>query len=155
MHRFTAAALLALALAGCNGRAPAVPAQPMQSNASATATVGDVTLQASVMDVTDLNEVVAKRYAIERASSGLMLLVTVRDAQGNAIDPGDLHLDATAAALTDAPKPLSMHAITTDGMTDYIGVFNASPPATVRLRISATRNGARAEITTTAELYPR
>lgn len=155
MRRLSTAALLALALAGCNGREPAVPAQPMQSDASATTTVGGVTLQASTMDVADLNDTVAKRYAITRGKAGLMVLVTVRDSSGSAIEPGDLDLQATAGTLTDAPKPLSMHAITTDGLTDYIGVFNASPPATVRLRISATRNGARADITTTAELYPR
>ena len=127
----------------------------MQANASATTNVGGATLQVSTMDVADLNDIVARRYAIERDRSGLMLLVTVRDASGNGIEPGDLRLDATVGTLTAAPKPLDLHAIATGGMIDYIGVFNASPPATVRLHISATRNGARAEITTTAELYPR
>lgn len=160
MLRFSGTILLALALpllglAGCGGRESAVPAQPMHANATSTATVGGATLFVSTMDVANLNDTVAKRYAIERGSSGLMLLVTVRDAGGNGIDPGDLRLDASAGALSDAPKPLVLHPITIDGMTDYIGVFNATPPATVQFRISAVRNGARAEIATTAELYPR
>lgn len=144
-----------LGLAGCSGREPAVPAQSMHENPGATTTVGGATLQASTMDVADLNDLVAKRYAIERGSSGLMLLVTVRDASGNGIEAGDLRLDAVAGALPDAPKPLLLRPITTNGMTDYIGVFNARPPASVQFRISAVRNGARAEISTTAELYSR
>ena len=147
--------LLAFTLAGCGGRESAVAAKPMLVNATATTTVGGATLQASTLDVADLNDMVAKRYAIERGSSGLMLLVTVRDASGNGIEPGDLRLDAVAGALLDAPKPLALRPIKTNGMTDYIGVFNARPPASVQLRISAVRNGARAEISTTAELYER
>ncbi len=160
MHRPAVFALLALVLpflglAGCNGRESAVPAQPMQTNAAATTTVGGATLQASTMDVADLNDTVARHYAIERSSPGLMLLVTVRDAGGNGIEPDDLRLDAVAGALLDAPKPLTLRPITTNGMTDYIGIFNASPPATVQFRINAVRNGARAGISTTAELHPR
>ena len=160
MQKKYAAVLLALALpllglAGCNGRESAVPAKPMQANATASTTVGGATVQASTMDVADLNDMVAARYAIERGSSGLMLLVTVRDASGNGIKPGDLHLDAVAGALPDAPKPLALNPITTNGLTDYIGIFNARPPATVQFRINAVRNGASAEISTTAELYSR
>ena len=155
MLRSCTACLLALALAACGGRDSAVPAQRMQSPASATTTVGGATLQVSTMAVTDLNNAVARRYAIDRSDSGVLLLVTVRDADGNGIEPGDLRLDTLAGTLADAPKPLALHSITTGGMTDYIGVFRATPPATVQFRLSAVRNGARAEIATTAELYPR
>ncbi len=160
MHRAWALALLAavtplLGLAGCNGRDSAVPAQPMQASATATTTVGGVTLQASTMDVADLNESVAERYAIDRSSGGVLLLVTVRDSEGNGVAPGNLRLDTIAGELPDAPKPLALHPITTGGMTDYIGVLHASPPATVQFRIGAVRDGGRAEISTTAELYPR
>ncbi|MEO5962609.1 MAG: DUF4426 domain-containing protein [Thermomonas sp.] len=144
-----------LGLAGCNERESPAAAQTMQANATATTTVGGVTLQTSTIDVADLNDIVAQRYAIERGSSGVMLLVTVRDADGNGIEPGDLRLDASAGTLPDAPKPLTLRPITTNGLTDYIGVFNARPPATVQFRISAVRNGARTEISTTAELYAR
>lgn len=158
MHRSFAAILLAtllplLGLSGCNGRESPVPATPMQANATATTTVGGATLQASTMDVANLNNMVAKRYAIERGSAGLMLLVTVRDASGNGIEPGDLRLDAVAGALPDTPKPLTLRPITTNGMTDYIGVFDVRPPASVQFRINAVRNGASAEISTTEELY--
>lgn len=148
-------AVLLLGLAGCSDHESAVPAQPLQTNASATATLGGASLQASTMAVTDLNDAVAERYAIDRSSPGVLVLVTIRDTEGNGIAPGDLQVEATAGSLTEAPTPLALHAITTGGMTDYIGVFSASPPATVQFRINAVRNGARADIMTTAELYPR
>ncbi|MEO5629792.1 MAG: DUF4426 domain-containing protein [Thermomonas sp.] len=154
MLRFCAVILLTLAVAACGGRESAVPAKAMQTSASTT-TVGGATLQVSTMAVTDLNDAVARRYAIDRSNTGILLLVTVRDAAGDGIELGDLHLEVVAGALLDAAKPLTLHPITTGGMTDYIGVFNALPPATVQFRISAVRYGARAEISTTAELYPR
>ncbi len=155
MLRYCAPVLLAFAVTACGGRESAVPAQAMQTSASATTTVGGATLLASTMAVIDLNDAVARRYAIDRSGSGVLLLVTVRGADGNGIEPGNLRLDALAGALPDAPTLLALHPITTGGMTDYVGVFRASPPATVQFRISAVRNGARAELSTTAELYPR
>ncbi len=159
MHRSFATSfatiVLGLALSGCDGPGSALPAQPMQPPTNATTTVGGATLQASTLDIADLNDTVAERYHIDGGQPGALLLVTVRDAQGNGIEPGDLILQATAKALTDPPKPLVLHAITTDGMTDYIGVFNVAPPATLQFNINAIRNGASAEITTNAELYPR
>src|SRR5690606_39878731 len=101
------------------------------------------------------NDTIAARYGIDRAQEGLLLLVTVRDAAGDGTDPGDLQLSATASALPDPPKPLPLRAIHGDGMTDYIGLFHARPPASVQFRLTATRGGARAEIATSAELYPR
>ncbi len=154
MHRSFVTLLIAVALAGCGGRESPASAQPMQASANATATVGGATLQASTLDVADLNDTVAKRYNITRGQAGALLLVTVRDAKGNGIEPGDLKLQVAAGTLIDAPRSLAMRAITTKGMTDYIGIFNVASPATVQFSIDATRQGARAKITTTAELYP-
>ena len=155
LHRTCTTVLLALALAGCGGGGDPAPAQTTQPAPRPTTNVGGATLQAPTLDVAGLNDTVAKRYSIDRGQAGALLLVTVRDAQGNGIEPGDLRLEVAASALTDAPTPLPLRAITTNGMTDYIGVFKVAPPTTVQFRINATRQGARAEITTTAELYPR
>ena len=67
----------------------------------------------------------------------------------------DEQLRATAAVLPDPPRPLALRAIRTDGMTDYIGVLHAKAPASVQFKLVATRGGSRADIATTAELYPR
>ena len=102
-----------LALAACGrGETVAPASSTATSTASATTTVGGVTLHTSTIAIADLNDTVATRYGIDRAQEGLMLLVTVRDAAGNGIEPGDL-------------------------------------------RLTATRGGSRADIATSAELYPR
>lgn len=152
------AALLTTLLAGCgNPQAPAPSAHAALSPAAdtSTATVGDATLQASAVAITNLNEAMAARYGLDGQTDGALLLVTVRDATGNALPVGDLRVTATATVLPDPPKGLQLQPIQVDGLTDYIGVFAARPPATVEFRVTAVRNGARTEMTTTAELYPR
>ena len=156
--------LLSLAVAACgrsNGTAPSTASTTASASANATqsatasATVGGVTLQTSTVAVADLNGTIAARYGIDRAQEGLLLLVTVRDAAGDAADPGDLQLTGTATVLPDPPKPLQLRAVTTDGMTDYLGVVQATAPASVQFKLTAIRGGSRADIATTAELYPR
>ena len=156
MRRAVCIIIACLALAACGrGDTTAPASSTATSTASATTTVGGVTLHTSTIAIADLNDTVATRYGIDRAQEGLMLLVTVRDAAGNGIEPGDLRLTATAAALPDPPKPLELHAIGTDGMTDYIGLLQARAPASVQFKLTATRGGSRADIATSAELYPR
>ena len=134
--------------------ASAASANAAAQSASASTTIGGVTLQTSTVAIADLNQAVVARYGIDRTQDGLLLLVTVRDAAGNGIDPGDLQLRATAAVLPDPPRPLALRATRTDGMTDYIGVLHAKAPASVQFKLNATRGGSRADIATTAELYP-
>ena len=156
MRRAVCIIVACLALAACGrGDTTAPASSTATSTASATTTVGGVTLHTSTIAIADLNDTVATRYGIDRAQEGLMLLVTVRDAAGNGIEPGDLRLTATAAALPDPPKPLELRAIGTDGMTDYIGLLQARAPASVQFKLTATRGGSRADIATSAELYPR
>lgn len=148
------ALLLLLAVAACSGDKAPTPAKA-HATATASTTVGGVTLQTSTVALADLNDAVAARYGIDGPADGVMLLVTVRDAAGNGIDPGDLQLTATVSVLPDPPTPLALRAIQTDGMTDYLGVVQAKAPATVTFKLIATRGGSRADIATTAELQPR
>lgn len=148
--------LVCLALAACNQGQPVQPATPMPATAaSSSTTVGGVTLQTSTVALAGLNAEVAKRYGIDSSDEGVLLLVTVRDAAGNGIDPGDLQLTATASVLPEPPKPLELRAIQTDGMTDYLGVVQAKAPASVSFKLTAVRGGSRADIATTAELQAR
>lgn len=154
-NAFIAFVLLSCAVAACGRNEPPPAASPGSTSANASTTVGGATLQTSTVAIADLNDAVAARYGIDRAKEGLLLLVTVRDAAGNGIDPGDLQLTARAGALPEPPRPLQLRTIRTGDMTDYIGVFTAKAPATVRFQLSATRSGARADIASTAELLPR
>ena len=152
--------LLSLAATACGRNdtpspASASSASTSTASQSASTSVGGATLQASTVAIADLNDTIAARYGIDSTQEGLLLLVTVRDTVGNGIDPGDLQLAATAAALPDPPKPLQLRAISTNGMTDYIGVLQAKAPASVQFKLTATRSGSRADIATTAELHPR
>ena len=147
--------LICLALAACDRGQPVQPATPMPAAASSSTTVGGVTLQTSTVALAGLNAEVARRYGIESSGEGVLLLVTVRDAAGNGIDPGDLQLTATASVLPEPPKPLELRAIQTDGMTDYLGVVQAKAPASVSFKVTAVRGGSRADIATTAELQAR
>ena len=154
--RIASTALLLLALTACSGSETPTPAVSMSpSSAAASTTVGGVTLQTSSVALADLNATIAQRYGIDAGKEGLLLLVTVRDAAGNGIDPGDLQLAATAGVLPDPPKPLALRAIRNGDMTDYIGVLEAKAPASVQFRLTATRGGSRSDIASTAELYPR
>lgn len=155
--------LLSLALTGCGRDDSAAPAASTASasanatraSATASTSVGGVTLQASTMAIADLNDTVAARYGIDRTQEGLLLLLTVRDAAGNGIDPGDLQLLASGSALPDPLQPIELRAIRTGAMTDYIGVLQARAPASLQFKLTATRGGSRADIATTAELYSR
>lgn len=152
--------LAVVALCAC-GRNEPVASSAVVANASAagqartSTSVGGATLETSTVALADLGQAVAARYGIDTRNEGMLLLVTVRDAAGDAIDAGDLQLQATSAVLPEAPKPLELRRIETAGMTDYIGVVQARAPASIQFRLTATRGGARADIATTSELQPR
>ena len=147
-------ALLAACDRGSKPPAPALPALPAATTA-ATATVGGARLQVSAVAIANLNPKMAARYGFDPSHDGVLLLVTLRDASGEALPAGDLKLTATASVLPDAPRPLDLQPINVDELIDYVGVFPARPPASVRFHVTATRSGARADLDTTAELYPR
>ncbi len=150
--------MAALAVVACS-REPAAAAVASavatSGSARASTTVNGVVLETSTLPIADLGQAVAGRYGIDTRKEGMLLLVTVRDAKGDAVDVGDLRLDATVAVLPEAPKPLELRQIQTAGMTDYIGVVQTRAPASLQFRITATRGGSRADIATTAELLPR
>lgn len=155
-HALTLVLLCTLATACArDGATPRPAAAASAASTGMSATVGGATMQLTTLQVSALNQAVAERYGIDRARDGAMLLVTVRDAAGNGIDAGDLRLQAMAGTLADAPAPLELREIRNGELIDYIGIFHAAPPATVQFRITATRAGARSDLSTTAELVPR
>lgn len=146
---------VAALLAACGRGGPAPATATLAASTVATATVGGATLQASSVAIANLDPTMAARYGFDRSHDGALLLVTLRDANGEAIAPGDLRLTASASVPPDPPRPLELQRIEVGSLTDYVGVFPARPPASVQFRVTATRGGARTELTTTAELYPR
>lgn len=142
-------------LAACDRGGPTPTPATLSTTTASTATVGGATLQISSVAIANLDPAMAARYGFDPGHDGALLLVTLRDENGEAIAPADLQLTATASVLPDPPRPLELQRIEVGTMTDYVGVFPARPPASVQFRVTATRGGSRAEMTTTAELYPR
>lgn len=148
---FAAAALVS----ACGRGGPAPTPATLATPTAATTNVGGASLQVSSVAIANLDAAMAARYGFDPSHDGALLLVTLRDANGDALPPGDLLLTATASVLPDPPRPLDLQRIGVGNLTDYVGVFPARPPASVRFHVTATRGGARAELDTTAELYPR
>jgi hypothetical protein len=146
--------LIPLALGACNRGDPVRPATPHVAS-SATATLGDAVVHASAVAMADLNPAVASNYGIASSESGLLLLVTVRNAAGDAIDAGDLRLQATAAPLGEVARTLELRRIQTGGLTDYVGEVRVAPPANVQFKLEAVRAGARAQMAFNADLQRR
>ncbi len=146
---------LTLLPSACGRGEPAPATATLAANTVATAAVGGATLQASSVAIANLDPAMAARYGFDPGHDGALLLVTLRDANGDALPPGDLLLTATASVLPDPPKPLQLQQIEVGNLVDYVGVFPARPPASVQFHVTASRGGARAQMDTTAELYPR
>lgn len=146
--------LLMLGLSACDRGQPVREATPHQAS-TASATLGDARLQASGVALADLNPAVARGYGIASDQSGLLLLVTIRDVRGDALDPAGLRLEATATPLGEAPRTLALRQIRTGALVDYVGVLEIEPPASVQLRVDAARGSARAQMTFRTELQRR
>ncbi len=146
------------AVSGCarNGNAtPApTPAAAQATGADATAAINGIVVHASAMPTADLNDSVATRYGLARNPDQLLLLVTVRDANGDAAPMDAVKLQARAGVLPDAPAPLALRAIETNGLVDYIGTVPVHAPASVQFEIDATRGGAHSRMSFTRDLLP-
>lgn len=149
--------LLGCGLAACSAQNNApLPAKLIDTSATISrASVGGAVLQTQTVTLASLNPATAKQYGIDNSQEGVLLLVTLRDSNGNALAPADLQLTATASVLPDPPAPLPLRAIQTAGMTDYIGVLHAHAPASVQFTLEAKRGGDRNTLSTTVELSPR
>lgn len=155
MRMLLATALLGSLLTACSSSSAPTPAKPIDPTAAVNnATVGDAHLRSQTIMLSALNASTAKHYGIDTSKEGVLLLVTVRDAQGNALDPADLQLAASAGVLPDAPTALPLRAVQTQGLTDYIGVVHAKPPASVQFKLTAKRGAASTEVATTVDLQP-
>ena len=149
------ALLLALVLAGCMGEPASVPAQAPGANAPinvARASVADIALEARLIDAMTLGAPMARQYGIPRTDGHWLLLVTLRDAEGNGVPADAVSVEARAGGLTDALTPVALRTISVNGLNDLVGVVEAKAPGTVRIEIDARHDGAHAEMRFTRDL---
>ena len=144
-----APALLAITLVACTGEPAPVPAQSPGANApinAARATVDGIAIEARLIDIASLPPAMVLRYGIRKADDRWLLLITLRDGDGNGVPADSLRIEARAGGLAQALVPVPLRAIGIDGLVDLIGTVPAKPPETVRVEIDAVRGGARAEM---------
>ena len=152
------ALLLALALAGCVGEPAPVPAEAPSANAPinvARASVNGIALEARLIDAATLGEAMARQYGISQTENAWLLLITLRDADGNGVPADAVRVAARAGGLTEALAPVALRTISVDGLNDLVGTLEAKPPITMRVEIDAVRAGARAEMRFSRDLPRR
>ena len=147
----------ALALAGCGGTSTsAIPVAPSANTADAIATVGDVTIRASVLQTSTLDETIARNYGITRDRHTVMLLVAVR--QGTAADATAVpaRITATATDLSGRSQAIAMRELRSGDLLDYIGTVQTGLPDTLRFDIVVVRaGGATSSMRLVREFYPQ
>lgn len=161
MNRTAAVTLVALLCACSRAPAPATPARPAAEASSAavnaqqaTATLGRIHLGATLIPVATLPENAIAAYGIDRDDTSQLLMVSARDRNGDAIPVDGLTVTAQAGSLQDAPSPIELRAIDTQGMTDFIGVVPVAPPTTLRVQVEARKGGSNATMTFSRDFYP-
>jgi hypothetical protein len=149
----------ALSLAACGKDAAPSPAASVPASASAdeaVARVGDVTMHASVMQTSSLNDGVAREYGITRSDNTVLLLIAVRkgaDAQDTALPAT---ITATATDLSGRRHDIAMRELRTGSLLDYVGSVDISLPDTLRFDVSIVReNGASSRMQFNREFFPR
>lgn len=138
-----------LLLVACNrdpAPQPAVAPGPNAPAIPATATLDGATLDARLIDTASLGAAIAGRYGIVQGKDRWLLLITLRDKDGNGVPAAGVQVDARAGGLTDAPQPVVLRAIGTDGLHDWVGIVEAKAPTTVRIEVDARRDTARADL---------
>ena len=155
-HRFVPALLLAVAMTGCGGNAPApaTPAQPAQPEA--VSRIGDVTIRATTLQTAALTPDVASRYGISRGDRTVMLLVGVR--QGPEMQETALPatITATVTNLSGQRQQIALRELRSGDLLDYVGTVETSLPDTLRFDLTIVREGgASSTMQFTREFYPR
>ena len=151
-----------LLLAACS--APdATPGPQATATASATARANDseasasvdgIVLTARTLPMRNVSDAMAKRYGLDADPDALLLLVTLRDGNGDAVAVDGLAVDARVARLPDAPQPLALKRIEVGGMVDLVASVHARAPATLRFELDARRGGATSRLAFTRDVLP-
>ena len=145
-----------LLLAACGGSQAPAPAAAAGGSGEATETVGDVSIRASAMQTSALNDAVAQQYGIARDTKTVMLLVAVRKGNGASETSLPAKVTASAAGLSGGKQDIAMRELRTGELLDYIGTVETSLPETLRFEVTVVReDGASSALKFNREFYPR
>ena len=160
MHAFRLLplALFAFLAAGCGGGSPPAPVAGAGSSSTqeAVARAGDVSVRASVVPTSTLDEAVARNYGIERSDSTALLLVSVRKGPDGADVSVPARVEARVSNLGGQAELLDMRELRSGELLDYVGTVTIDPPDTLRFDLRVTReDGTSSTLQFTREFYPR
>ncbi len=152
-------------LAGCGGTPTSTPpiAPAANGQSEAVARVGDVTIRASVVQTSTLNETVARDYGITRDDNTILLLVAVRQGPEASETALPARIAATVTDLSGRTQSIVMRELRTSDpgaasgqmLLDYIGTVETSLPDTLRFDLSIVRaGGARSTMQFNREFFP-
>lgn len=151
---------IAFALAACGdpgtGSSAIATASTTAGDAAsdATATSNGITLRASVVETRDLQESVARGYGIAREPNQALLLLAVRDAQGDNATP--VSLQATVSDLRGGTRPLPLREIRAGEFVDRIGLVPVAAPDTLTFEVRAQlAPGSTSTLRVSRDFYPR
>ena len=159
--RFPVTLCFAFALAACShGTSPpttataATATTPGDAANDAIATSNGVTLRANVMETRDLQESVARGYGVAREPNQALLLLTVRDANGDNATP--VSLQATVSDLKGRERPLPLREIRVGEFVDHIALAPVAAPDTLTFGIRAQlAPGSASTLRLSRDFYPR
>ena len=155
--------VLLLALAACSNPAPptvsaSTPASTSSDGAQADAVtrIGDVSIRASVIQTSMLNEPVAREYGITRDPKAVLLLVAVRQGPDATATALPASITATATDLRGGRQDIAMRELKSGDLVDYIGTVSTTLPDTLRFDITVVRaGGATSTMQLQREFYPQ
>ena len=151
--------LFAFELAACSHDASSTATATARATSAgaatdATATSNGITLRANVVETADLQASVARGYGIAREPNQAMLLLTVRDANGDNANP--VSLQATVTGLKGGERPLPLREIRVDGFVDRIGLVPVAAPDTLTFEVRAQlAPGSTSTVRLSRDFYPR
>jgi hypothetical protein len=141
--------LLLLALVACSNPAPpksgvatSASASSEGAQADAITRIGDVSIRASVIQTSMLNEAVAREYGISRDPKMVLLLVAVRQGPDATATALPASITATATDLRGGRQDIAMRELKSGDLVDYIGTVDTTLPDTLRFDITVVRTGA-------------
>ncbi|MGY3265372.1 DUF4426 domain-containing protein [Lysobacter sp. HA35] len=152
--RNTALAIALLALAACSSDAPPVTAAASSAPQEAEARVGDVVVHASVVQTSTLDEAVAREYGLERSDRSAMLLVSARDAKGDA-PSSKVDISATVAPVGGVAQPIDLREVRVGDLVDHVGTVDIAPPEALKFDVTVRYGSATSTMSFTRDVFPR
>ncbi len=146
--------VLTALLAACqpgNETAPIAPAVDTKSEV-AHAVLDGLHFEARLLPTTRLSPAMAQQYGIVTNENRSLLLLSVRNAEGNAVAVDDLQISAQVGDLLSPPQPVELRQIDTGGLLDFVADITARPPTTVRVALVIRKGEARTQLNFAREL---